>query len=238
MNRKSNTLFVFAAVITMTLLSNPAFSQIRVYHTSGGESIISDALVSYDNSTVNTNLRFTTFFHAEQMLNVDLGRFLGMYSGLGVRNVGFITDDLYQNMGFLGVDDTHPDWNKQTKLKRRTYSLGVPLALKIGLLKKQIFLYGGAEYEWTFHYKQKLFIDGEKFKFSEWTSDRVNAFLPSFFAGVQLPKGLNIKFRYYLDDFLNPAYTGIDFGENVDYSNFGSTGIYYISLAFVTGGKK
>ena len=238
MKSKNNPIFVVTAVIAMFLFSNTGFGQVKLYTTSGGETIFSDAIVNYDNNDVNTNLRFTTFFHFEQMLNLDLGRFLGVYTGIGMRNIGFITEDLYQNMGFLGVDNAHPDWNKDTKIKRRSYSLGVPLAAKVGLLNKQIFLFGGAEYEWTFHYKQKLFIDGEKFKFTEWTSDRVNAFLPSVFAGVQFPKGVNIKFRYYLDNFLNPGFTGIDFGENVDYSNFGSTGIYYVSLSFVTGGKK
>lgn len=225
-------------LLTIALLSTPAFSQIRLYHTSGSETIFSDAIVSYDNVDVNTNLRFTTVFHFEQMLNLDVGPLLGMYTGLGMRNIGMITEDLYQNMGFLGVDEVHPDWNKGTKMKRRAYTLGVPVAVKVGSMGKKVFLYAGGEYEWTFHYKQKLFIDGEKFKFSEWTSNRVNEFLPSIFAGVQLPKGLNIKFRYYMDNFLNPAFTGVDFGENVDYSRFGSTGIYYISIAMVTGGKK
>jgi hypothetical protein len=128
--------------------------------------------------------------------------------------------------------------NNETKIKRRSYPLAVPLALKFGNMKKDQFFFAGGEYEWTFHYKQKLFIDGEKFKHREWTSDRVNAFIPSVFAGVQLPKGLRVKVKYYMDDFLNPGFTGVDFEENVDYSSFGSTGIFYVSLTFVTGKKK
>jgi hypothetical protein len=77
--------------------------------------------------------------------------------------------------------------NNETKIKRRSYPLAVPLALKFGNMKKDQFFFAGGEYEWTFLYKQKLFIDGEKFKHREWTSDRVNAFLPSVFAGIQLP---------------------------------------------------
>jgi hypothetical protein len=38
-----------------------------------------------------------------------------------------------------------------------------------------------------------------------------------------------------MDDFLNPDFSGVDFGEDVDYSAFGSTGIFYVSLSFVTG---
>ena len=35
-----------------------------------------------------------------------------------------------------------------------------------------------------------------------------------------------------MDDFLNPEFTGTDFSEQVDYSQFESTRIWYISLAF------
>jgi hypothetical protein len=84
-----------------------------------------------------------------------------------------------------------------------------------------------------FAYKQKKFIDGEKYKFTEWTSDRVNPWIPSLFAGIQFPYGFNLKFKYYLDDFLNTDFTGQDFGQEVDYSQFQSSNIWYISLSFM-----
>lgn len=224
--------------LALILFSVNISAQIKLYRASGGELIFSGAEISYNDAPVNSKLRFTGFFHAQQMLNLDVGPFLGAYTGIGIRNIGFITEDLYQNIGFMGVDDSHPDWDKEVKIKRRSYTLGVPLALKVGSMDKQIFFYGGAEYEWTFHYKQKLFIDGEKFKFSEWASDRVNPWLLSVFAGIQLPKGMNIQFRYYLDNFLNPGFQGIDFGENVDYSLFDQTGIFYVSLNTVMSKRK
>ncbi|MEX0980924.1 MAG: hypothetical protein WD577_04240 [Bacteroidales bacterium] len=232
-----NIFVIFTAVVFLAISTN-GFSQVNMYRSSGAELIFSGADVRFNNTNVNANMRFTSFFHAEQMLNVDFGRFVGLFTGLGMRNIGFITEDLYQNVGFLNIDENDADWNQETKIKRRSYSLGVPLALKAGSMKKGLFFFAGGEYEWTIHYKQKLFIDGEKIKFSEWGSDRVNAFLPSVFAGVQLPKGMRVKFKYYMDDFLNPGYTGIDFEEAVDYSEFGSTGIFYVSLAFVTGKKR
>jgi hypothetical protein len=202
----------------------------KVYMSTGGEIILSGADVVFNGSEVNNNMRFTIFFHLQQQVNFDLTNNVGLYTGLGIRNVGLIMEDYYQNVGY-DVDQSHPDYNKNTKVKHRSYALGFPIAVRLGSFDKNFFVYGGAEYEWMFHYKQKKFIDGAKYKFKEWTSDRVNPWIPSWFAGVQFPGGFNLKFKYYLDDFLNKDFVGQDFGENVDYSQFESTGIWYISFS-------
>jgi len=207
--------------------------QKRVYHTSGAETIFSGADVRYDLHSVNTNVRFTMFFHSQHHVNLDLTNNIGLYTGFGLRNIGLINEDLYQHIGFLNIDRNHPDYDKNVKIKRRSYSLGFPVALKLGSFKDHFFLYGGYEYEWMFHYKQKLFIDGEKHKLREWTSDRVNSWIPSVFAGIQFPAGFNLKFKYYLDNFLNPDFRGTDFGEEVDYSRFDSSRIWYIAVSFM-----
>ncbi|MCK4750755.1 MAG: hypothetical protein KAT15_27040 [Bacteroidales bacterium] len=224
---------LFISVVAIELLSLDANAQGRFYRSGGGEVILSGADVNFNDVEVETNMRFTLFFHVQQHLNVDLTEFLGLYTGIAIRNVGLITEDLYQNVGFSNIDDQHPNWNKSTKIKRRSYSLGFPLAVKLGAIKKHYFIYAGGEYEWMFHYKQKLFIDDNKTKFKEWASDRVNPWIPSVFAGVQFPGGLNLKLKYYLDDFLNTDFMGQDFGQDVDYSQFQSTGIWYISMAIV-----
>ena len=210
----------------------------KIYHSNGGEVIFSGADVNFNGVNVNTNIRFTLFFHAQHHLNLDLTDNIGLFTGIGIRNVGLITEDLYQNVGFSDIDPEHPNWNKSTKVKRRSYSLGFPLALKIGSFSNNFFLFAGGEYEWMFHYKQKLFIDDNKTKFKEWTSDRVNPWVPSLFAGVQFPQGFRLKFKYYMDDFLNTSFTGVDFGQDVDYSQFESTGIWYVSVAFFINKKQ
>jgi hypothetical protein len=210
----------------------------KIYHSNGGEIIFSGADVGFNGTDVSTNLRFTLFFHTQHHVNFDFTRNIGLFTGFGIRNVGFIVDDLYQNVGFSDVDQTHPNWNKSTKVKRRSYSLGFPIALKVGNFDKNFFVFAGGEYEWMFHYKQKLFIDGNKTKFTEWTSDRVNPWIPSLFAGVQFPQGFRLKFKYYMDDFLNTSFRGKDFTEEVDYSQFESTGMWYISVAFFINRKQ
>jgi len=181
-------------------------------------------------------MRFTLFFHTQQLVNLDLTNNLGLYTGLSIRNVGLIMEDLFQNVGY-DVDNTDPNYNKTTKVKHRSYSLGFPLAVKVGSFDKNFFFYAGGEYEWMFAYKQKQFIDGQKYKFTEWNSDRVTTWNPSLFAGVQFPYGINLKFKYYFNDFLDKDFTGQDFGQPVDYSQFESSGIWYISVSYMINWK-
>ena len=210
----------------------------KIYHSNGGEIIFSGADVVFNDINVSTNVRFTLFFHTQHHVNFDLNNYIGLFTGFGIRNVGFIVEDLYQNVGFSGVDSDNPNWDKPTKVKRRSYSLGFPVALKIGNFDKNFFFFAGGEYEWMFHYKQKLFIDDNKTKYTEWTSDRVNPWIPSLFAGIQFPQGFRLKFKYYMDDFLNTSFKGYDFNQEVDYSQFKSTGMWYVSVAFFINRKQ
>ena len=224
------------AFLLMVSISFNSHAQVKVYRSGGGEVILSGADVRFNgggnSSVVNTNARFTLFFHTQQNINIDVTSRIGFYTGGAIRNVGLIMEDRYQYLGFV-ADDTHEHWGKNAKVKRRSYSLGFPLAIKLGVLDKHYFLYVGGEYEWMFHYKQKLFLDDIKSKETDWGSSRVNPWIPSVFAGVQFPGGFNLKFKYYLNDFLNHDYTGSDFNLPVDYSQFESSGIWYISLAMV-----
>lgn len=233
---------LLTGLFLLSLLSLETKAQVNIYRSGGGEIIFSGADVRFNDVDVNNNVRFTLFFHTQQLLNIDLNNKFGFFTGAGIRNIGLITEDLFQNVGFgttdNPIDQEHPNWNKSTKVKRRSYSLGFPLAFKIGMLDKSYFLYAGGEYEWMFHYKQKLFLDGNKTKFKEWGSNRVNPWVPSLFAGIQFPGGFNLKLKYYMQDFLNTDFVGTDFGEAVNYSQFQSSGIWYISMAVILNKKQ
>jgi hypothetical protein len=108
----------------------------------------------------------------------------------------------------------------------------------VGSFDKHFFFFAGGEYEWMLHYKQKQFLDGNKVIFKEWNSNRVNRWIPSLFAGVQFPQGFRLKFKYYMEDFLNTDFVGVDFGQPVDYSKFESTGMWYVSMAFFINKKQ
>jgi hypothetical protein len=185
---------------------------------SGGEVIFQSALVEQSSNDINTNLRFTAGFHFGEYVHMDLGRFFGLYSGIGLRNVGFITEE------------------NNIRIKYRSFNLGIPLAVKIGSNKKNLYAFGGAEYEWMVHFKQKTFRDDGKYKYTSWLSKRTPAFIPSVFGGFQFSKGLQVKIKYYLDDFLNERFNGGDPYDN--YTLFTRTQVWYISFSYMINNKK
>jgi len=211
-------------VLILTLLAfGSAQAQTDIYTVSSGEMIFSWADAEQqipfpggEMQGVSSIPRFSVFLHLGQYVHLDFNDALGIYSGLALRNIGFITED-----DALDIE----------KEKHRSYTLGLPLALKLGSFKNHFYVFGGAEYELLFHYKYKYWIDGDKHKTSEWFSDRTNRFVPSVFAGVQFPRGLNLKFKYYLDDFLNNDFKKGDNPRN-DYSRYGKTQMFYISLSW------
>ncbi|WP_439185212.1 hypothetical protein [Carboxylicivirga taeanensis] len=215
------TYFILLVLLTCGGTLN---AQSQLYTVTSGEMIFSWAdveqapLAGGPHENVAGVPRFSMFLHVGQYVHLDFTNTIGLYSGLALRNIGFITKDDALD---LGVE----------KEKHRSYSLGLPIAFKLGAFKEHFYLFGGAEYELLFHYKYKYWIDGDKHKTSEWFSNRTKRFVPSVFAGVQFPRGLNLKFKYYLDDFLNSDFSKGDNPLN-DYSRYGSTQMFYISLSW------
>jgi hypothetical protein len=155
-----------------------------------------------------------------QYFHVDFNNNIGLYTGLAVRNVGFIYDT-----------------DIPTKTIRRSYTLGVPLALKLGVFDKHLYIFGGGEYELLFQYKGKRWDsndrNGTKYKDSEWFSAKTKRFVPALFGGVQFPGGFNVKYKYYLDHFLNSNYVGTDLGQqNVSFADYQAIQMHYISICW------
>jgi len=188
------------------------------YVTSGGELIFSFANIEHNGSSEGSTVRFSPVVNFQVMLNQDMNKKFGLFTGLGVRNVGYIMND-------YKVPSTDVSYKK----KFRSYNLGIPVGIKVGNLDKTFF-YAGYEVELAVAYKEKTFEDGDKIdKVTGWFSKRQEIFQHGFLAGVQFPYGANIKFKYYLSEFHNRDYTN-----NAGVKPFGGlkTNIYYFSLCF------
>jgi len=206
-------IFILAIIV---LTQTVAVAQ-RTYVTTDSEMIFSMSQVSRPGLDIDTELRWTVYYHTGAYKNYDITDQFGLYYGLAIRNVGFITQNEVIGLNMLST------------VKRRSYTLGVPLAVKIGDLGRNVFLFGGGEYEWLFHYKEKWFDGRERvYRETDWFSRKTNSLIPSLFAGINLRSGMTVTFKYYLDDFMNRSYrdplTGLR-----PYSDMDSK-VFYISL--------
>ncbi len=227
-------LFALSLAVSTSLFAQeePA-PKVDIYSTNGGEFIFSFADVDAGGADINNIIRFSAFFHAGQKWHFDFGKNFGLFTGYGIRNVGFITEgDGIEEAEFQEFIENEPDLD-DIRVKRRSYTLGVPLAFKVGNLERGAYVFGGGELELMFNYKAKLFVDGDKEeKFNEWFSDRTNLLNPSVFGGVQFPGGLTLQVKYYLLNFLNQDFTQRVGGVNVQpFSNVDSR-MFYLSVSY------
>ena len=182
------------------------------YVTTGGEWIFSFGGTGNDGA-----LRFSPVVNFQINVNKDLNDNFGIYSGVAMRNVGFIWDD--------------PD-SSQIRKKFRTYNIGIPLGLKLGDTNGMM-IFGGYELEIPFNYKEKTFVNEKKRdKFSVYFSDRVPSLYHALFAGIQFYSGISLKFKYYMTNFHNKSYKEVVNGvEVMPYQNLDSN-VFYLSLNF------
>lgn len=159
-----------------------------------------------------STLRFTMFFHVGTMYNYNFNKNTGIMTGLSIKNIGFI--DKYK-----AQDST---------VKRRIYSLNLPVALKFGNMASKQFFFIGAEGSLALNYKEKGYVRrSHKTKFNEWFSDRTPLFMPNVFLGYQR-KSVYFKLSYYPMNFLNPDF--------VDKNNVKPYEGYKVNLFAVTIG--
>lgn len=142
-------------------------------------------------TTVGTP-RFTYFFNTGFNFNFDFNQHIGVFTGLGIKNIGFIEK--------ITVSDS--------TIKRRVYTIGLPLGLRVGNIKKKTYAFIGGGVDIPFNYKEKRFVRrGNKEKFNEWFSDRTPSYMPYGFVGVSFKPGIYFKVQYYPNNFMNPNFT-------------------------------
>lgn len=184
------------------------------YILSGGEIIFSFADIS-GNTGADNIIRFSPVFNAQAWRVYDWDSF-GLFHGIAVRNVGFIANF---------EDD-------KTRIKFRTYNLGIPVGAKLNL-GQGIAIFAGYEFEIPFVYKQKTFVNEEKTnKFTSWFSGRNKTLNHGLFAGLQFRGGINLKFKYYVNDFFNEDFEEVNDGvTSKPYENFNAN-VFYFAITF------
>ncbi len=186
----------------------------KLYTTTNIEFIFSFADADSLNKSFADIVRFTCFLNLQEFVHWDPSNNVGFFSGGAIRNIGFIYKD------------------NDVMTKMRSYAIGIPVGIKVGDLKNNFYIYGGGELEYMFWFKRKVFQNDEKTIYEDWFSDRTNTLIPSVFAGVQFPKGINVKFKYYLDNFLNPDFA--EYKNGVAYKPYQNwdTHMFYFSVSF------
>src|SRR5262245_34739198 len=121
-------LAVFSLSFTTQGFSQSEGAKSKPYVTSGGELIFSFANVEQNGNSESSTMRFSPVFNLQVMLNQDMNKNFGLFTGLGVRNIGYIMKD-YKD----------PSDNLLYKKKFRSYTLGIPVGVKAGDLDKIFF---------------------------------------------------------------------------------------------------
>lgn len=163
----------------------------KIYTSNAIDAAIfsTSSIQSFGRSKLST-LRFSYILNFGFNFNYDFNKHWGVYTGLGIKNIGFI------------------DKVADSTIKRRVYTIGAPAGIKFGNLKKRTYGFIGGGVDVPFNYREKGFVKrGKKDKFNEWFSDRTPLIMPYVFAGVSLDPGIAFKIQYYPANFMNPDYT-------------------------------
>ncbi len=218
---KKLLLIILTLIVYDAGRAQKAESSEKKYVLTASEFIFSQGRVIASNMKIDPVMRFSAFLNLQSQAHVDFSHRVGLYTGIGLRNVGFINK-----------------LNDSIRIKQRSYSLGIPLALKFGNMKKKIWLACGTEAELMFAYKQKVFFGGEKFKNYGWLSDKVNLFNPSVFVEMKFKGGTYLRAKYYLKDFLQKDSQEIRlFGDRYEFIPEESR-LFYISIGSAVEPKK
>jgi hypothetical protein len=212
---------IFTGII-LIFLAFSGYSQGAPYITSEGELILGFARIQNNGVDQSSIPRFTCFFHGQSLIHFDKSEGFGLFSGISIRNVGFIYDE-----------------SASVRKKYRTYNVGIPLGIKIGDLDN-LYIYGGYELELPINYKEKTFINEKKEdKFNVWFSNRTPAIYNTFFVGVRLPHGLSLKFKYYATPFFNQNYSQSVNGVTVKpFENLNVNTFHFSLTTIISHGKE
>ncbi len=95
--------------------------------------IFSWADVNYNGDENGAIMRWAPVLNIQSALNYDVAKSFGLFTGLAIRNVGYIYNNYVDREGYT------------VKKKFRTYNIGIPVGIKVGNLDK-LFIYAGYDF--------------------------------------------------------------------------------------------
>ncbi len=198
----------------------------KFYVATGGELIFAFGDQRADSLQFDNKLRFSLFPHIQQQYHYNFNKAFGFYTGISFINVGFRHNISTASTSF--------------ELRQRSFSFGVPLALKIGNMKNGNYIAIGGSAELMIRYKYKIYYNDKKEKYADWFSDKVNLFNPSLFVDIRNKTGGYIRFKYYLGDFLSTTSSTFTLPTTTTNISFTPTqsSLFYISIGSTFMKKK
>ncbi len=185
------------------------------YGNSLDGAIFSTAFINKPGQSRETaTVRFSMFLHLGFTYNYDFDKSHGFYTGLDLKNIGFI------------------DKEGGVTAKYRIYALGVPVGVRFGNMQTREYFFGGAGLDFALNFKQKIYEKrNHKDKLNEWFSARTPLLMPYFFAGYSFKGGLSLKVQYYPLNFLNQNFEEKVAGVTVrPYENYDNSNLLLFSV--------
>ena len=146
-----SSVFTFAQAQTLSVSTDSTKKSIKIdvsqtvpvgkfyFGNSLDGMIFSTALINNNGVKSLGTLRFSAWINVGATYNYNLNKNVGIYTGLDLKNIGFIEKFDFQN----------------TTVKSRLYTLGVPLGLRFGDLPKRNYFFIGGGIDLALHYKSK-----------------------------------------------------------------------------------
>ncbi len=136
-------------------------------------------------NNVTSILRFAPLVNYTLQAHKDFGNKFGIYTGIGCKNVGFISK--YDTL----------------VVKSRAYCLSIPLGIKFGNMDKETYFYLAGEFLAQIDYKEKVFFNGDKSKRNN--NNDINKINYSALIGFNM-KAFTVGIEYTLNNFYGNGY--------------------------------
>lgn len=211
---------IFIALLCCSLFSFGQTNTKKIYFTNAPELTFQLAQMEIANNDISNGLRVTYLLNLPYTVHLNCGKYFGFMPSFNIKNIG------------LKTKNEQIDTIEYAKIKRCMITTGASLAIKFGMLQKGLWAYTGAGIDIPLLYRQKKYEPSKNnrvIKESDWFCKATENYIPSAFAGIQLPKGLNLKATYYFQDLLNNTYNG-SFG---DYTKITKSELITISASII-----